>query len=185
METRAPRGSGHVRYRAGRWYIYWSHGGKRFSRATDARNRTEAREILQRQVMPRAAEIDRGSVTFGEFVKTWQEHRRLHVKQSTWDREQVSVRLHILPYFDDMKLRDITPSAVHSFVAWLSERKKGEERISPKSVNNTLITLHRLFEDAKDDGRVGANPVLLRKHRLPFRPHGIEGVGEIKRFFKT
>lgn len=163
------RKTGSILKRGKVWWIYYTINGKRHSKATSARTKTEAQQILNRH-LPREIDFDkRGNILVKEFSTEWLEKRKVYLKPSVYDSYVPIVNKHIIPHFGTRKLNAIYAGDIELFVLDLSKKKgKGEKPISPKTINNIVILLHRIFDDAVDDRRIEINPVLLKKHKLRY-----------------
>ena len=163
------RKTGSILKRGKVWWIYYTINGKRHSKATSARTKTEAQQILNRH-LPKEIDFDqRGNIPVKEFATGWLVKRKLYLKPSVYDSYVPIVNKHIIPHFGIKKLNGIYAGDIERFVLDLSKKKgKGEKLISPKTINNIVILLHRIFDDAVDDRRIEINPVLLKKHKLPY-----------------
>lgn len=80
-----------------------------------------------------------GGKTFGEAADEWFLNVRDNVRISTVGAYSRLLKTHLLPYFGEMKYKDITPETVEDFIA--SEQEKG---FNDRHVFNTL-TLVRMI----------------------------------------
>jgi integrase len=163
--------TGSVFLRGKRWYVRYTIRGKRYQKATNARNKTEAQAILNKYMPKEYDYAERGKVDFTEYAEKWLERRKVNLKPSVYDRYKLILEKHICPCFTNTKLSEIYAGEVQDFVLHLS-RKVGRpgKHLSPKTVNNILLVLNRIMGDAADDRRIEQNPVIFKKHRLPYHP---------------
>lgn len=115
--------AGWIRRRAsGRYQArYPSPDGVTRSRTWD--RRVDAERWLRQEL----ARVDRGEwvdpaagmVTFGEWVDRW-EASRVHVRESTRERDESYLRSLVLPHFGSRQLRAITPTEVQNWVSKLT-----------------------------------------------------------------
>lgn len=78
------------------------------------------------------------------------------------------VRLHVLPALGELPLNEIKPRHVRDLLQTLKAKiGSGKEQLAPKTVRNVFGALHRLFEDARVDELIDANPAVYRRGELP------------------
>ena len=98
--------------------------------------------------------------------------------QTLYNREKTTRRL-ILPYFGDMKLRNITRKDIEKWMIGLSE-----QGFRPGSVNQAKIVLNLILEYAVELGMIASNPCKIVK---PFadrpRERGILTLEETREIF--
>jgi integrase len=99
--------------------------------------------------------------------------RRL--EKSTWRDYNSAVEHHLKPQFGNFRLVDVTASEIKTWIGGLT--------ISAKRINNILIPLRTVFDDAFSDGIIDRNPVtriknlsVRREEPDPFKPHEIEAI---------
>jgi integrase len=125
-----------------------------------ARSRRDA-EALEREWRreaetpppPAAAETTtRKRAAFSGFAKHWLELKCPDWKPSYHETCEYVLRVHLVPFFGDADLRDITPEMVQTFKA-----RKAQE-VGEKSVNNFMATFSSLMNCAIDWGYAEINP---------------------------
>jgi integrase len=126
------------------------------------------RRIAQRLVESKLRAINQGTyrpkttLTFREFVETqWQPNLFPTFKISTSRGYAYLLRKHLLPFFGDNKLTEITRQMVQAFVAQLGQR------LAPKSVALAKNCLSKVLSTAMEWGYLEANPA--NGVRLPAR----------------
>ncbi len=161
------RKTGSILKRGNRWYIYYTINGKQHTKATNARNKTEAQQILNKYLPKEIDYENRGNIKISEYAELWLKRKKGNLKPSVFDRYKLNLKNHIFPYFKEMKLNIIFPGEIQDFVTHLSNKEKGDtgKKLSPKTVNNILLVLSSLFEDAVDDMRIERNPIIYKKHK--------------------
>src|SRR5262249_38826326 len=97
--------------------------------------------------------------------ETWLETMKLHVRPSTWRRNEFSVRIHLIPEFGRIGLTKLTPQQVQVFYA-----RKVSDGLSPNTVIHIHVTLHHALKDALRLGLVERNVTEMvkaprKKHR--------------------
>ena len=83
-----------------------------------------------------------------------QPDRMSQPSRSVTDPQVSTLRVHLVPAFGDLKLKQITPLAVRAFVTRLSEER------SPKTVRNAHALLSNVLRDAVLEGLLLTNPCI-------------------------
>jgi len=163
--------TGSVFQRGKRWYIRYTIRGQRHQKVTEARNKTEAQETLNKYLPKEYDYTERGKIKFSEYAEKLLERQKITLKPSVYDWYSLILHKHIIPYFNSSRISDIYSGDVQDFVLTLSEKKgRNGKPLSPKTVNNILLVLNKIMSDAEDDCRIESDPVIYRKHRLPYNP---------------
>lgn len=106
---------------------------------------------------PDQKEEKSSSLLFKEFAKVSFEMYKNTRKSSTLRDYEISLRLHILPSFGNMRIDEIKASNIG---IW---QNRLLEKLSPRRVRNIRAVLHTIFEDALRDDIIRKNPVSLVK----------------------
>jgi integrase len=170
--SRRPRGTGALlvkRDGAGRetWYGKWRVGNvqvkrrvgpKRVPSTREGLTRTEAEAELRRLMgVVDHAVLTRERVTIEEVGALVVENRRVRGrKKATIQAYDSLTRIHLVPYFGDRTLDQIGRRDIQAFVSHML--RKGS---SPKTTRNALGVLHSIFEFARREEWVLANPCSL------------------------
>ncbi len=75
------------------------------------------------------------------------------MSEGTFQRYERTCRNHLLPFFERLKLRDLTPAHVRAFKA-----RKIEEGLNPNTVGMMQGVLSAALNQALDDGLIPFNP---------------------------
>lgn len=112
--------------------------------------------------------IEPSKLTVGQYLDRWLAGYKGEVKASSWSAAEGHVRTYITPRLGDQLLRALDRQTVKGFYVELREsgavrpRKRddgSEDRsLSPKTVHNVHLTLHRALEDAVADEIIRSNP---------------------------
>jgi hypothetical protein len=125
--------------------------GREVSRTFRTEREARLFEAEERSAMQRGGWVDprSASTPFAEIAAQWIDSNPS--KPSTLARDDVTLRLHILPTLSSRPIGQITPSEVQTLVQrWLAERR-------PSSVARDYRTLAAIFHFAVDRAnRVGA-----------------------------
>jgi integrase len=88
--------------------------------------------------------FDDENVTLGEYLDTWLKGSvRGSVRQSTFDRYEIAVRVHIRPALGGLKLMKLTPAHVAGFY-----QDRLGAGFAPASVTKLAVTLHKALDQA-------------------------------------
>ncbi|MDR2655523.1 MAG: site-specific integrase [Oscillospiraceae bacterium] len=92
------------------------------------------------------------STTFPEYAKRWFEYKKTGIKENTTDTTYLSnLNSHILPYFENIKLKDIRPSVIKGFMASISN-------MSYSAQSKNLMIINQIMSNAEADGLILKNP---------------------------
>jgi integrase len=167
---------------SGRWRAaYRDPDGRRRSRVFDTKAQAKAFLAATQTDIVRGKWIDPrgGDVPFGEWADRWLAARV--VRPTTLAGDSARLRRHLVPAFDGLPLKSITPLIVRSWVARMTAAG-----LAPKTVRHCHALLSTLFADAVTEGLLLANP--CRGTRLP-TPTRFEArfltTAEIDRLFET
>jgi len=142
----------------GYWYIEYTLDGKTkwesvgkvgLVTKTDAKKLLELRknEIL----LGKLKTTDKKTVpTFSEFTQDYIEFAKGNKK--SWDRDMYAIRK-MSPYFDDLKLTEITPIEIEQY------KLSRQQMVKTQTINKDLSILRRVFNVAIDWDILNSNPV--------------------------
>jgi integrase len=157
--------------------------GKRYY--VSAKTKTETEQKL-RQAMAdadRGLAFDAGSLTLGDYLDRW-----LHdsvqdtVRDTTFERYEQIVRVHIKPTLKGVKLKNLTPPHVRGLY------KDKLQSCSPRTVRYIHVTLHKALKQAVNDGLIPRNvteavkpPQICREEINPLTPEQVKALLEVAR----
>ncbi len=112
--------------------------------------------------------------SFHEFASEWFEHARRELKPNTVAAYEYEITYHLLPFFAEHKLSEITVAEVdryrHFKVRERAARGRGEpinrRPLSNETINKTLTRLGQILEVAVEYGYLDRNPAAGRRRRL-------------------
>jgi integrase len=136
---------------------------------TQAKAQTELENVLAdvrrgiwRPAEPaRAPEIDRDP-TFHEFASQWFEATKVQWRMTTQLDYGWQLSHHLLPFFKDHRLSQITIAEVDRY----RTAKVKESKLSPASINKTITRLGQILEVAVEYGMIERNPAKGKRRRL-------------------
>jgi len=147
---------GSVRKRGEIWYIIYPFRGKQKWKAIGSSKRAAEQALAEvMNSIHKGTYRDLPKTTFAEFSEKWiKEYCRTALKPSTLRGYENWIRRHLMPFFGYMQLSEISPEDVQAYVS----EKLADDKISPKSINNSLVPLKRMFTIAVRWGYLRANP---------------------------
>ena len=167
-------GEGSIRRRADGRYEVRVSGGIDFSTGEPIRisrytNTKEDAVKLLNQLSLAAGHhrLNRQNVTLGDWLDLWLEvYMKPHLKQSTYTSYETFVRRHFKPALGDLRLVDLSPQLLQQFYKFKIEK----EQLSPKTISNMNLCLHKALDQAYKENLISANPASaldLPKFRRP------------------
>jgi integrase len=104
-------------------------------------------EILGR--LDQGTYIEPASITFGEFLVNWIEGMRHRVRPTTWSAYERGLRCHVVPHLGSEPLQRVTAAQLNQLYTTLliTGHARGGG-LSPKSVRNVHVGIHRALHDA-------------------------------------
>ena len=176
--TRAKRDFGTIRKRAnGRWQAYYMGPDQAFHRAPstfDAKVDAEAWLGSERRLMQndewsptksRRAKVVRSTEMFGPYAEAWLEQRELKPRTRALYRRLLD--RFILPAFEEVSLRDITPQVVRTWHSGLDSSR-------PTQRAHTYSLLRSILSTAVTDEILASNPCRVRGAGSAKRVRSIE-----------
>ena len=110
--------------------------------------------------------------TVSQALDGFMQTSRRRLERSTLRDYHSAIEFHLKPHFGMMRLADVNSSDIKSWIVSLT--------VTPKRINNLLIPLRTIFEDAFSDELIGRNPVSRIKNLTvrteephPFKPDEI------------
>ena len=97
---------------------------------------------------------DPGRLMVGEHLQGWlADTARYRVSEGTYECYGRTLRNHLLPFFDHIKLRELNATHVRAFKA-----QKIDEGLDPNTVGVMQEVLSTALNQAVDDGLIPSNP---------------------------
>lgn len=110
---------------------------------------------------PAAVEAPAGAPTFHEFASEWMAARRPELRPRTIKDYEWSLSHHLLPFFKDHRLPQITAAEVDRY----KTAKVRQGKLAPAQINKTLKRLSQILNLAVDYGHLPSNPAASRGGR--------------------
>lgn len=153
----------------GVWYASFRYMGKRYTRKSPLNTKHAAemyeRELLKKLMTGQTIGVvkEEKKKTVREFAQEW---FKTYVEPNNKLSEQINkisiLKNHILPYFGDKLLEEITTRDIEEFkrqqLSKISPRLKKPP--TPKSINNHLTVLKKMFGTAIEWGVIETAPVI-------------------------
>jgi integrase len=158
------------------WAIRFRAYGKRryvaLGTAADGWNRQKAEDELanvQADVRrgtwqphePATVEAPTQAPTFHEFASEWLEARRPELRPRTIKDYRWALSDHLLPFFKDHRLSEITAAEVDRY----KMAKVREGKLAPAQINKSLKRLSQILDVAVDYGHLPSNPAASKGGR--------------------
>jgi len=153
---------GAIRKRGKQYAIQYYDAAGRRRWETIGPNLHEARQVLAERMWERRNgkfRLNRQPITMKEFAAKWDEDyvtvqiRLGRMKESSAESCRSRSRLHIVPFFGQMRLDEITLPHVREFMKALLAKE-----LSPKTVLNAMVVLKEMFKHAVQWGYLDVNP---------------------------
>ncbi|OIJ16205.1 hypothetical protein BKP35_04295 [Anaerobacillus arseniciselenatis] len=121
-------------------------------------------------------------VLFNEYVEDWFYGEHAHViKQTTFKVRQALLNKHIVPYFGDKYLHEITEQEIAELIA-----QKDREGYSKSTIGSVHTFLSTLFRSAVKKGYLDKNPVrFMNMVRVPNRIPVILSESEVEQLLEV
>ena len=144
-----------VRKRRGKWVVDWRDGaGVRHWRTFDRKGDAEAhRDKVGPEARHRLTPSIAATITLADYTEHWTAFIAHTVKRRTLARYAEIVRLHLLPRFEKVRVRDLDRGRIKLFLA---EKLTGG--LEKRTVRNIQAVLRALLNAAMEDGLIATNP---------------------------
>lgn len=95
----------------------------------------------------------------------WLEDIKITVKESTYSNYYGMIHNHIIPYFKDMKTKQLTNDKINSFIKekTLNGRLDGNGGLSPKTVNDMTAVLKEIIQYGIDNDYLSGITTAFKK----------------------
>ena len=143
--------------------VYTAKGRKR--KTIYGKTRVEVGRKLAQALSDREGNItfDAGNQTVGEYLDRWlKDLIKDTVRQSTFERYEQIIRLHVKPTLANLKLKVLAPSHVQGLY-----RERLDSGLSPSTVQKIHTVLHKALDQAVRWSLVPHNPTEVVKASRP------------------
>ena len=195
MAKRAAQGAGTIRKktvnRKGKEYTYWearitvgrdAGTGKQIQRSFSGKTQKEVREKMQAA----AVEVNTGTytapqkLTVGQYLDMWQEEYLVNLKPTTKRLYKSYIKNHIRPAFGALKLSDLHPHTVQTFINSI-ELASGSVHLIHKVLHTALEQAVRLDYISKNPAATCVLPKLEQQQIQPLTDEQVAALlAEIK-----
>ena len=133
--------------------------GRQYSRSFRTRREAEAFQVHERASQVQGSWIDpsAGSVPFAEYAGQWLDER-VGLRPRTAELYDYLLRHHLLCWFGNVELKEITPARVRAWHARLHEKPT----IGPSTLAKAYRLLRAILATAVDDELIPRNPCVLK-----------------------
>ena len=164
----------------GKWYVYITFpDGKRFRKSVGTKKQAEQvlHSMQAKLVQGKWGLLQNGDILFSELVEEYLEYAAVTTAKNTVRSDKSRIQNHLLPFFGDMALREITVQAVDRYKA-----KRVRERCSVKTINNELLNLSAILKQGVRWQYLDRNVVSdVEKMRVPKNSPRFLSQDEVKR----
>ena len=156
-------GEGNIRLRKdGRYEVRVSGGvdfmtGETTRLSRYAKTEEEAIRLLHQMSLAvgRNKKVQSQYITLGEWLDLWMEvYMKHNLKQSTYASYETFARRHFKPAMGQVRLVDLTPQLLQQFYNYKAET----EGLSPKTISNMNLYLHKALDQAYKEELIPSNP---------------------------
>jgi len=167
-----------------RWCVYLTFkDGRRYRKVVGTRKEAEkVEQKLRSEVVAGRWDLwEKQEILFSDLVIEYLEHAQMNKAASTFRVDKYRIEAHLLSYFGNMILTEITPQILESY-----KRQRLEEGASPNTVNHELANLSHMFRMAIRWGLIDRNPVsYVDRMRIPEKPKGFLSQVQIERLMEA
>jgi integrase len=164
LSKKRGNGEGSIHRRKGggwcaQYTVYTAKGRKR--KTLYGKTRVEVGRKLAQALSDREGNItfDAGNQTVGEYLDRWlKDLIKDTVRQSTFERYEQIIRLHVKPTLANLKLKVLAPSHVQGLY-----RERLDSGLSPSTVQKIHTVLHKALDQAVRWSLVPHNPTEIVK----------------------
>jgi len=152
------------------WWVFISHNGKRTSRKIGDKRAAEtvAKQLEAKLALGEFGFDEKKSIPlFKDFAQGFMEtYSPMNHKESTTESYQQVLDRHLLPYFGDMPLNEITRKDIKSFIGEKQRQRvskgkgktKKKKRLSAGTIRILKAYLSSILSEAVDDEIIAFNP---------------------------
>lgn len=128
---------------------------------TEAKSKVALRKAECDPLLPTTSTV--GTGLFGKYCEEWLAGKRESVHEASYAKYRRVVERHIIPFFGNMRVDEITAESVNVFSCTLLNEKE----LSAKTVRDILLVLSAALKYAAQQCDVGTPQVILRFPKLP------------------
>jgi integrase len=89
-------------------------------------------------------------------------HNKTKIVENTYENKMQQIKMHILPFFQNIKLQDVKPMLYQQFIDEFAEKKNPQGKpYSRSTIENSHWILHSVFERAKAEKKIKENPASI------------------------
>jgi len=140
---------------------------KRGKAPTNLEQRASAKAAAEAKARAIEENLVTDSTTFEKYATDWLDRKKSTLKQSTWRDYRSAFNKHVLPALGKIPFTKVTFKAVEDFVGKL-------DGVGGKRINNIMVPVKCLFNDAKRRGDLAENPTeairRMREERVEIDP---------------
>jgi len=110
-------------------------------------------KLIQLQIQNHQAALVKNSAdTLETAVNSFLQRKKISVSSGTWHKYETNARVHIIPYFKNDQLNEITKPDIQKFISLKAKN------LAPATIKIIHLILQQVFNDAIDDDLILKNP---------------------------
>ncbi|TCL40036.1 site-specific recombinase XerD [Anaerospora hongkongensis] len=110
-------------------------------------------KLLQLQIQNHQAALVKSSTdTMETAINAFLQKKKLSVSAGTWHKYEINARVHVISYFKDDKINEVTKPDVQKFIGIKAQT------LAPATVKILHLILQQVFNDAIDNDLIVKNP---------------------------
>jgi len=155
--SKRKRGLGVVRFRKDtKKYVtdFYDNLGHRHVKTIGTNHSEALYELEEQRNMKRSPDGINKEVLFQTFAEAWLKRKIVMVKEATQVSYEGIVKNHLIPYFGNANLSEITRANIKDFL----KDKVVSGKLKKKTIRNILIVLSEILDEALDDELIANNP---------------------------
>jgi len=170
-----------------RYYIrYYEGRGKKRKRKTlpGGFTRKHDAEVALRRLLAQQADgtfgQPRQDSPFKGIAEEWLSEVKTTVALRTYEDYEEVVRIHLVPFFENMPLNQITQGQLNDFIS------SKHENFAPRTINKMIFVIKTIFRKVEDEGKLNENPARrLRRRKQEQKEMAFLNREEIRRFLEA
>lgn len=96
--------------------------------------------------------VNSSNITVGEYLQHWIETQKPQLKPLTYDSYLLNVEKHLIPYFGNIKLKDLKPIQIETYISQKLQngRTDGSGGLAARTVEYHLVIFQKALQHAVD-----------------------------------
>lgn len=160
--ARRTKGEGSIYQRKDkRWTVQYYVDGERKTKTFGTQAKARAKLLEIKNALAQGIYSDTGNQTLRQWLEEWLEnYAKDSIKLSTYISYETYIRAHIKPAIGDIKMKELSVSALQKFLVGLKKSGRVDNRqggLSAKTIRNIHQMLHAALKQAVDSNLINQN----------------------------